>query len=130
MLRRVKKLCLVGILALAFALPVPASGGSSAATIKSTNLNDWSPYKTVITKGDKVTWEVPQRDGHHDLKGYKYEGNADVSDRWLRLTEIHGGDSFTKRFRKPGRYYFQCAIHSTITQGECGGMCGFIKVRR
>lgn len=125
-----KKLCLLASLALLFALPGPASGGSGAATIKSTQLNDWNPYKTVITKGSKVTWENPHRDSHHDLKAWKYEGSAGVSNRWLGLTELHGGDTFTKRFRKTGRYYFRCILHSTLTQGECGGMCGFIKVRR
>ena len=120
-----KRLTLVSALALALALPGSAYGARSV--VKATQLNDWSPYKTVITKGDKVIWKNPTTDGHHNLKSYK--GPSNVKGGWLPLKEFHPGARFAKTFNKTGKYYFRCPLHSTLVDGECGGMCGFIKVR-
>lgn len=120
-----KRLTLVSALVLSLVLPGSASG--APAVIKATQFDDWSPFKTVITKGGKVVWKNPTTDGHHELKSYK--GPSNISGGWLPLKALHPGATYKKTFKKKGRFYFRCPIHSTLVDGECGGMCGFVKVR-
>lgn len=126
MFRCVKKLVIVGALSLALALPTSATG--AVKTVKSTRFNDWSPFKVTIAKGSKVKWSNATSDTHHEVKSYAYKGSAKVGSNWMSLKALHPGTTVKKTFRKPGKYFYRCPIHSTVVDGECAGMCGLVKV--
>ena len=82
----------------------------------------------VVAKvGEKVIWKNPTL-SLHNVKSYN-QGK-----RWrLRETQLQtsSGNQVTRRFKKRGRYYFRCTLHSR-SDGNGGfvGMVGIVKVQR
>lgn len=104
-----------------FLLPGTASGATKV--IKGTNSDRWMPSHRYIERGDRITWTNPS-DKMHDV--FKWKGD------WKRgfLAELEPGDKVSKRFTRAGNYYFRCAIHSSIVDRQCRGMCGIVHVAK
>ena len=83
----------------------------------------WEPDFRHIVKGNRVRWRNPTEATHRVVA---YSG------RWSKETAIAPGESTSKRFRRVGRYLYRCTVpgHSTLSDGECTGMCGEVHVTR
>ena len=83
----------------------------------------WMPDFRHIVKGNRVSWKNPTEATHRVVS---YSGP------WDKNTAIAPGETTAKRFRKPGKYLYRCTVtgHSTLSNGECRGMCGEVHVTR
>lgn len=81
----------------------------------------WQPDFRHISKGDKIVWKNPTS-ANHTVTAYKGP--------WSKNSTIKPGERTSFRFRKNGSYKYRCKTpgHSTLTNGECNGMCGEIHV--
>lgn len=81
----------------------------------------WDPSFRHITKGDRVVWKNTTQASHRVVA---YKG------RWSKDTTIGPGETTRKRFRRTGTYKYRCTLpgHSTLTDGNCDGMCGTVHV--
>lgn len=105
-------------------LLVLASPVSSAPPkIKATTTNEWTPSTKKIVKGTKLIFSNPSPQPH-DFKPYKgpWPSKEEV---WL-----YEGESVTRKFKKPGKYFYRCVVHSEMDNGECTGMCGVVRVTK
>ncbi|MEA2453406.1 MAG: Copper binding protein plastocyanin/azurin family [Actinomycetota bacterium] len=91
--------------------------GSSPADFR------WNPDFRHITKGDRIVWKNTTNTTHRVVA---WKG------AWSKETDVPPGETTSKRFRKTGAFFFRCTIpgHSSVTNGECSGMCGEIHVVR
>ncbi len=118
----------LGILALAAACVVafapPAESGRARIKAAGSPGNwKWDPSFKHIIKGSVVIWKNPTSVTHRVVA---------YSDNWKKNTELPSGERTRKRFRKTGAYLYRCTQpgHSTLSGGECSGMCGQIHVAR
>lgn len=83
----------------------------------------WQPGFKHIVKGTVVVWKNPTSSTHR-VTAY--------TDNWSKDTAVASGESTRKRFKKPGLYGYRCTVtgHSSLSGGECEGMCGEIHVTR
>ena len=83
----------------------------------------WMPDSRHITTGNRVLWRNPT-DATHRVVAY--------SNNWSKNSAIAPGETTAKRFPNRGRYLYRCTRpgHSTLSNGECEGMCGTIHVTR
>ena len=81
----------------------------------------WDPSFRHITKGDRIVWKNTTQASHRVVA---YKG------RWSKNTTIGPGERTRKRFRRTGTYKYRCTLpgHSTLTDGNCQGMCGTVHV--
>jgi plastocyanin len=79
----------------------------------------WSPTTVVISTGDTIKWKAVV--GTHSVTAYG--GN------WRFNHDMLAGQSVHRIFRQTGTFRFRCAFHSTLTNGQCSGMCGKVVVR-
>lgn len=79
----------------------------------------WKPSSRTISKGDKVVWKNPTS-ARHTVTSY---GGG-----WKKDTKLATNGSTSFKFRKSGTYLFRCKLHSTLSNGQCSGMCGSVKV--
>jgi plastocyanin len=82
----------------------------------------WQPDFRHIAKGDKIVWKNPTS-ATHTVTAW--------SGDWSMDKTIAPGDTLHKVFKKRGIYDFRCMQpgHSSVTNGECQGMCGEIHVQ-
>ena len=82
----------------------------------------WQPDFRHINKGDKIVWKNPTG-ATHTVTAYKGP--------WSKKASIGPGERTSFRFRKSALYKYRCMTpgHSTLTNGECNGMCGEIHVQ-
>lgn len=78
----------------------------------------WNKDFVTISKGDKVVWKNPTGVKHTVTF---YEGAS-------KDTTIRPGERTSKKFRKRGAFLYRCKLHSTLSDGECSGMCGHVHV--
>ena len=123
MLRRLA--VIVISLAAAAALQAPAGGGTTRIKADgSPGTYHWQPNFRHIVKGDKVVWKNPTS-SPHTVTAY--------SNNWSKDTTIDAnGGRTAKTFKKTGTYYFRCMQpgHSSVSGGDCSGMCGEVHVAR
>ena len=83
----------------------------------------WDPDFRHITKGNRVRWKNPTGATHRVVS---YSGP------WDKNSTIAPGETTSKRFRRTGKYLYRCTVtgHSTLSNGECRGMCGEVHVTR
>ena len=83
----------------------------------------WQPDFRHINKGDKIVWKNPTG-STHTVAAY--------SGRWSKNSTLPSGGRTTFRFRKTGAVLYRCTQpgHSSLSGGECNGMCGEIHVTR
>ena len=119
----------VVVTALAALTLLGAPGTAPAATFAVKATGDaptnfrWMPDFRHIVKGNRVRWKNPTEATHRVVS---YSGP------WSKNTAIAPGETTSKRFRKPGKYLYRCTMtgHSTLSNGECRGMCGEVHVTR
>jgi plastocyanin len=99
------------------AMPATSIGGKTR--IRATSDRTWNPDFKGVAKGTKVIFKNPTSVTHNVTA---YRGD------WSKNTNISPGEKTSKRFTKNGAYYYRCRIHSTLSDGECNGMCGHIHV--
>lgn len=100
--------------------PVAAGGdGATAAKTRSVSVRDnfFSPKRRTIDSGNRVRW-VWREDNPHNVTFRKVPRG--VSRRPGSRTKTSG--TFTRKFRKRGRYSYVCTIHEDL------GMTGSVKV--
>lgn len=93
------------------------AAGDSPTTFK------WMPDFRHITKGNRVRWTNPTGATHRVIA---------YSNNWSKNTAIAPGERTAKVFRRAGKYLYRCTRpgHSTLTNGDCKGMCGEVHVTR
>lgn len=79
----------------------------------------WSPTTVAISTGDAIKWKSVV--GTHSVTAYG--GN------WRFNHDMLAGQSVHRIFRQTGTFRFRCTFHSTLTNGQCSGMCGKVVVR-
>ena len=115
------------VMAVALVALVALAGPSPADTFRvrasgTPGAFKWDPSFKHIHKGDRIVWKNPTS-YTHTVKAYKGP--------WRKSTTIRPGEKTSKKFRKRGTYKYRCTQpqHSSITNGECNGMCGEIHVQ-
>ncbi len=121
-----RRLVLAAVVALAGLALLPGSSPGATFRVRASGSPGsfaWDPDFRHITKGNRIKWTNPT-DYSHRVVAYK--------GRWSKETTIAPGASTTKRFRRAGAYYYRCTRrgHSTLSDGDCSGMCGTIHVTR
>jgi plastocyanin len=72
-----------------------------------------APVGTVrVRKGGKVKWDWQPDFDVHNVTLKKGPRGVDKS-KFRSQTTASSSYSFTKRFKKPGKYHFYCTIHPT-----------------
>jgi plastocyanin len=75
-----------------------------------------APVGTVrVRKGGKVKWDWQPDFEVHNVTLKKGPRGVDKS-KFRSQTTSSASYSFTKRFKKPGKYHFYCTIHPTQMQ--------------
>ena len=102
------------------ALLIPAGAAQSGPVrIRATDSRTWNPDFKHVVPGTKVVWKNPTS-RRHTLTAWG--GN------WSKDVTLAPGTRTSKTFRNTGQFPFRCKIHSTVSNGECNGLCGLIHV--
>lgn len=101
----------------ALLLPIGISQAAPARIVA--DGRSWSPDFKHVTPGSTVVWKNPTS-RRHTLTAWGGSWSKDVT--------LRPGTRTSKTFRRAGQYPFRCKIHSTVSNGECNGMCGLIHV--
>jgi plastocyanin len=117
----VKALTRIGVVVALVALAVgalaatgTASPSAKAKTEKVKVLDDfYKPDNVKIKKNNKVKWKWGQDFNTHNVT-LKKGPNGVKKSKFTSQTSSAEGFSFTKRFKKPGKYNFYCTIHPDI----------------
>jgi len=112
-LLRLAALSLVALLALALALAPTAGAQSKTATVTIHNFA-FSPSHITVTPGTKVTWVNKDKTAH--------TVTATRPAKAFASGKLMQGRKFSFMFKRPGTYYYHCAIHPN--------MKGVVHVRR
>jgi plastocyanin len=116
---------LVAVMLAAGSMILVAAPASAREVIKARSGNSWTG-NIVAQVGEKVIWTNPTFQ-NHNVKSYN-QGK-----KWrLRRTllQISNGNQVTRKFRKRGKYFFRCTLHSTPNgNGGFNGMIGIVRVR-
>ena len=113
-------------------LAVTVAAGAAVVGLAAPSLGDTTRIKAVkkdgkfvwnkdfvsIAKGDKVVWRNPTN-VKHTVTFYKGASKD---------TTIGPDERTSKKFKTRGAKYYRCRIHSTLSDGECNGMCGHVHV--
>ena len=99
----------------------PGASEGARARVKATSNRTWDPDFRHILKGDKIIWKNPTGIDH-TVTAYRQN--------WDKNTRLDPDERTSKRFRKTGTFKYRCRIHSTLSDGECSGMCGEIHVTK
>jgi plastocyanin len=91
---------------------------AQASTTVAARCNFFSPKSVTITHGGKVVWKSACRS--HTVTSW--------SSNWSKDTTLQAGGSTSRVFNSRGTYKFRCRFHSTVSGGQCSGMCGTVKV--
>ena len=79
----------------------------------------WKPKMLSVPSGSRVVWKMV--DGTHNV--------TSISNNWNKSSgNIGSGGSTAFTFNDDGRYRYRCTIHSTLSSGNCNGMCGKVVV--
>ena len=76
------------------------------------------PRKVEVSVGERVVWR--STDGTHTVTSYRGDWNKD--------TTINEGERTRFTFDEAGRYKYRCTLHSSLSDGQCSGMCGTVVV--
>jgi plastocyanin len=117
------KILLVAALAAAGLVLVPGTSTGETSTVKaagSPGSFKWKPEIRRISEDDRVVWKNPTSADHTVTA---YGGN------WQNDDRLNPGDKLRIKFGSNGSYRYRCKLHSTLSDGNCRGMCGKVKVR-
>jgi plastocyanin len=116
------KILLALTLAVTGIVVVPGTSTGETSKVKASGSPgsfSWKPATRKIAKGDKVAWKNPTSADHTVTA---YGGNWENDDR------MNPGDTIKIKFGSKGTYLYRCKLHSTMSNGNCNGMCGKVKV--
>jgi plastocyanin len=114
----VRRIVVIAVAALGlFAVSAPTM--AARTRIKATDDRTWSPDFKHVVPGTKVIWKNGTNLTHTVTA---YGGG------WSKNSTVTAGTKTSKKFRKEGTFRYRCTIHSTVTNGDCNGMCGTIHV--
>ena len=121
--RRVLVSVLALIALMAVATPTPAASFRVKASGSSPGNFKWQPDFKHITKGDKIVWKNPTG-ATHTVTAY--------SGDWNKNSSVSSEARTSFKFTKKGTFLYRCTQpgHSSVSGGECNGMCGEIHVTR
>ena len=115
MLARIRRIAVgAAVVAAVMAQTLPAN----AATTITAKCNFYTPKNVTITHGSKVIWKG----------GCRSHTVTSSSSNWSKNTTIQNGQSTSRTFSSKGTYKFRCRFHSSVSGGQCSGMCGSVKV--
>ena len=118
MSRRLRVMMLV---VLSFSLLFTPAAHGDTYTIRATPSNSWNPDFQHITKGNRIKWKNPSTNVlDHVVKSY--------GSNWNKKVRLDPGEATRKRFRRSGVFKYRCTIHSSLSNGNCNGMCGVVHV--
>jgi plastocyanin len=116
----VKALIRIGVAVALIALAVGAVAATGVASGKATKpekvkvLDDfYKPDSVKIKKGKKVKWKWGQDFNTHNVTLKKGPSGVKKS-KFTSQTSGAEGFTFTKKFKKPGKYHFYCTIHPDV----------------
>lgn len=117
---------LVSGLALAAFMGLTAPSPAETSRVKasgSAGSYRWQPDVRTITKGDRIVWKNPTS-ATHTVTAYR--GN------WSKNSTVASGARTSFKFTRAGTYLYRCVQsgHSSLSNGECTGMCGKVRVTR
>lgn len=116
--------CVVASLASLLAFGGAAMGAATTIKAKGSPGNySWDPKSPHVPKGNKVRWKNTTSTSHR-MSFYRK--------RWKGKTfSLPANGTFTKKPRRRGTYIYRCTIpgHSTLSNGNCSGMCGRFHVQ-
>lgn len=115
--RRSAVLCLAAL----SVMILPTASQSATARIKATDSRRWNPDFKHIEPGSKIVWRNPTS-RTHTVTAY--------GRRWNKDTRLAPGTGTSKTFKREGVYKFRCKKHSTVSDGNCNGMCGVVHVEK
>lgn len=101
---------------------VPATSAGETSKVKAAGSPGnftWKPATRRIAEDDKVVWKNPTSADHTVTA---YGGN------WRNDDRLDPGDRLRIKFGSKGVYRYRCKLHSTLSDGNCSGMCGKVKV--
>lgn len=116
------RLAIVATLAGALLVPTASLGDTFAIRARRCDTAQgfcWKPSFRHITKGDRIRWRNPTNVAHTVTA---YGGG------WSKDVTVSPGEGSAKKFRRTGAFEFRCRFHSTLSNGDCNGMCGTIHV--
>jgi plastocyanin len=114
-LRRPLTVTLIVIMVLSLA----AVAVAATRVVKATSTDKWNAKHLYIHVGDAVQWRNPTS-RVHDLKS--------TSGNWSYKRLLDPGERAKRTFGKAGFFKYRCLRHSSLVNGVCQGMCGFIHV--
>ncbi|MFP5297577.1 MAG: hypothetical protein ACLGHL_01140 [Actinomycetota bacterium] len=114
---KTKLLVVVGVLVAAL-MPVPTSAGDHV--IKATKSRTWNPEFKHVEPGTRIVWKNPTA-RVHTVTAYGGGWSKDA-------TLAKNGGKTAKTFKNEGTFKYRCIKHSTVTAGDCSGMCGVVHV--
>ena len=83
------------------------------------NVYRWRPRSLTVPDGSRVVWRIV--DGIHNV--------TSTSNNWSKASgNIGEGGRTTFTFNTAGTYRYRCTLHSTLSGGDCNGMCGKVIV--
>jgi plastocyanin len=108
------RIAVIAVLAIAFIVPSASAeeplGTTETHRVRMVDGNAFRPRRITISRGDRVRWINRDNVTH-----------TTTSANGLWNETLMPGERFTRRFRRAGRFGYQCMIHS--------GMDGTIVVR-
>lgn len=116
------KILLALVLAVTGVVIVPGTSSGETSKVKaagSPGSFKWKPATRSIVEDNRVAWKNPTSADHTVTA---YGGNWDTNER------LNPGDKLRIKFGSAGTYLYRCKLHSTLSDGNCSGMCGKVKV--
>lgn len=116
------KLLLALTLALTGVVVAPGTSIGETSKVKaagSAGSYTWQPKTRKIAADNKVAWKNPTS-ADHTVTAY---GGG-----WENDVRLNPGDTARIKFGSAGTYLYRCKLHSTMSNGQCNGMCGKVKV--
>jgi plastocyanin len=115
------------LMVLAAALLALVVGGAGSAPFQISVADGglkYSPKTAHVTKGKAIKW-TNEGSGTHTVSFYKKPSGSDISS-----ITLGSGDSKKRKPDKTGTYKYRCMIanHSSVSDGQCTGMCGKLKI--
>ncbi len=117
-IRRIRTPVVLVVTCLVLALVMSSSVSAATYRVRARGVR-FRPAALSVPVGSRVVWRII--DGTHTVTA--------TSNNWNKSTGLLGAGSRTKfRFERRGTYRYRCTVHSTLSDGNCNGMCGRVVV--
>ena len=120
--RGVRTSLLVMGLSLALLVAVGGTALGAIRVVKTVDGNQWQPKTKSIARNDSIKWKNADN-VTHNVKA------IDLKKDWNFFETLSPGETVKRKFGKTGNYQYRCTLHSSVSGGQCNGMCGVIRVQ-